>query len=191
MDILIDTDVAVVGCGPVGAVAANLLGLQGLRVLILERERVGHAQPRAFRCDDEALRVYQAAGLVEQIRAHMARASVVHYTGVGGRKFAEIDIAGLDFGNGFPPLNFFYQPTLEAELRRGLDRFDNVELHVGREVGALTQHADGVTLDVREVGGDERWTVRAKYVLGCDGAAGPSARSWAPPRTRRLQSSLP
>jgi 3-(3-hydroxy-phenyl)propionate hydroxylase len=27
-----------------------------------------------------------------------------------------------------------------------------------------------VTLDVREVGGEERWTVRAKYVLGCDGA---------------------
>jgi 3-(3-hydroxy-phenyl)propionate hydroxylase len=170
MDILIDTDVAIVGCGPVGAVAANLLGLQGLRVLILERERIGHAQPRAFSCDDEALRVYQAAGLVDEVRAHMARASVVHYTGVGGRKFAEIDIAGLDFGNGFPPLNFFYQPTLEAELRRGLDRFDNVELHVGREVTALTHHVDGVTLDVREVGGEERWTVRAKYVLGCDGA---------------------
>ena len=84
MDILIDTDVAIVGCGPVGAVAANLLGLQGLRVMVLERERIGHAQPRAFSCDDEALRVYQAAGLVDEVRAHMARASVVHYTGVEG-----------------------------------------------------------------------------------------------------------
>lgn len=100
----------------------------------------------------------------------MARASIVHYTGVDGRKFAEIDIAGLDFGNGFPPLNFFYQPTLEAELRRGLERFSQVELHTGREVTALARDADGVTLRVAEVGGGERWTVRARYVLGCDGA---------------------
>ncbi|HYR06682.1 MAG TPA: bifunctional 3-(3-hydroxy-phenyl)propionate/3-hydroxycinnamic acid hydroxylase [Longimicrobium sp.] len=170
MDIRIDTDVAIVGCGPVGAVAANLLGLQGVRVIVLERETIPHAQPRAFSCDDEALRVYQAAGLVDQVRAHMARASIVHYTGVDGRKFAEIDIAGLDFGNGFPPLNFFYQPTLEAELRRGLQRFPHVELHTGREVAAIAQDAAGVTLDVRQVGTDERWTVRAKFLLGCDGA---------------------
>ncbi|HEX5870102.1 MAG TPA: bifunctional 3-(3-hydroxy-phenyl)propionate/3-hydroxycinnamic acid hydroxylase [Longimicrobium sp.] len=170
IEIEMDTDVAIVGCGPVGAAAANLLGLRGLRVVILERERVSHAQPRAFSCDDEALRVYQAAGLVDEVRAHMARASVVHYTGVNGRKFAEIDIAGLDFGNGFPPLNFFYQPTLEAELRRGLRRFGSVQLHLGREVAALAQDAAGVTLDVREVGGEERWRVRAKFVLGCDGA---------------------
>lgn len=170
MEIEIDTDVAIVGCGPVGAVAANLLGLRGLRVMVLERERIGHAQPRAFSCDDEALRVYQAAGLVDEVRAHMARASVVHYTGVNGRQFAEIDIAGLDFGNGFPPLNFFYQPTLEAELRRGLRRFGHVELHLGREVTAIAQDAGGATLQVREVDGDARWRVRARYVLGCDGA---------------------
>ncbi|HEX2077593.1 MAG TPA: bifunctional 3-(3-hydroxy-phenyl)propionate/3-hydroxycinnamic acid hydroxylase [Longimicrobium sp.] len=165
-----DTDVAIVGCGPVGAAAANLLGLLGVRVLVLDRERTPHGQPRAFSCDDEALRVYQAAGLAEQVRTHMARASIVHYTGVDGRKFAELDIAGLDFGNGFPPLNFFYQPTLEAELRRGLQRFPHVELHLGREVTGLAQHADGVTLEVREVDGPEQWRVRARYVLGCDGA---------------------
>lgn len=165
-----DTDVAVVGCGPVGAVVANLLGLQGLRVMVLDRERAPHAQPRAFSCDDEALRVYQAAGLADAVRRDMARAGVVHYTGVGGRKFAEIAIGGLDFGNGFPPLNYFYQPVLEAELRRGLERFPHVSLHLGREVTALAQDADGVTLDVAEAGGTERWRVCARYVLGADGA---------------------
>lgn len=170
MENVMDTDVAVVGCGPVGAVAANLLALQGLRVMVLERERTEHAQPRAFSCDDEALRVYQAAGLVEAVRRDMARAGVVHYTGVGGRKFAEIAIGGLDFGNGFPPLNYFYQPALEAELRRGLGRFPHVTLHLGREVTALAQDADGVTLDVAETGGTGRWRVRARYVLGTDGA---------------------
>lgn len=165
-----DTDVAVVGCGPVGAVAANLLARQGVRVMVLEREHAPHAQPRAFSCDDEALRVYQAAGLVDEVRRDMARAGVVHYTGVGGRKFAEIAIGGLDFGNGFPPLNYFYQPRLEAELRRGLGRYPHVSLHLGREVTALAQDADGVTLDVAQTGGGEHWRVRARYVLGADGA---------------------
>ncbi len=171
MDRVMDTDVAVVGCGPVGALAANLLARQGLRVMVLERERAPHAQPRAFSCDDEALRVYQAAGLAEAVRRDMARSGVVHYTGVNGRKFAEIAIGGLDFGNGFPPLNYFYQPVLEAELRRGLERYPHVELHLGHEVTALAQDADGVTLGVAETGGGgEPWRVRARYVLGADGA---------------------
>ena len=32
-------DVVVVGCGPVGGITANYLGLQGLRTLVLERDR--------------------------------------------------------------------------------------------------------------------------------------------------------
>ena len=166
----LDIDVAVVGCGPVGALAANLLGAQGVRVVVLERERAEHGQPRAFSCDDEALRVYQAAGLVERVRAGMARAGVVHYTGVDGRTFAQIAIGGLDFGNGFPPLSYFYQPLLEAELRRGLARYPRVSLHPGREVTALTQDGDGAVLEVRETEGEDTWTVRARYVLGADGA---------------------
>ena len=33
-----DYDVAIVGCGPVGAIAANLLGHAGLRTMVIERE---------------------------------------------------------------------------------------------------------------------------------------------------------
>ena len=69
MSDVIDTEVAIVGCGPVGALTANLLGLQGVRVLVLERDTAEHGQPRAFSCDDEALRIYQMAGLAETLHA--------------------------------------------------------------------------------------------------------------------------
>ena len=34
-----ETDVVIVGCGPVGAMLANLLGLQGIGTLVLDRAR--------------------------------------------------------------------------------------------------------------------------------------------------------
>ena len=45
-------DVVIVGCGPVGAMLANLLGL-GARTLVLEREASIYHLPRACHFDDE------------------------------------------------------------------------------------------------------------------------------------------
>ena len=36
-----DYDVAIIGYGPVGAALANLLGMSGLKVAVLEREALG------------------------------------------------------------------------------------------------------------------------------------------------------
>ena len=55
-------DVAIVGCGPVGALAANLLGRAGLRTLVLEREAELHPLPRAVHIDHEMMRLFQSAG---------------------------------------------------------------------------------------------------------------------------------
>ncbi|MGF6959600.1 flavin-dependent dehydrogenase [Paraburkholderia youngii] len=42
-----DYDVAVIGLGPTGATLANLLAIEGLRVLVLERDKDIFALPRA------------------------------------------------------------------------------------------------------------------------------------------------
>ena len=42
-----DVDVAIVGCGPVGATLAIALGQQGVRVLAIERETSIYHLPRA------------------------------------------------------------------------------------------------------------------------------------------------
>mgnify|MGYP000973890460 CR=1 FL=1 len=39
-------DVIIIGCGPVGALAANLLGRAGLSVVVLEKETELHPLPR-------------------------------------------------------------------------------------------------------------------------------------------------
>lgn len=168
-----DTDVIIVGCGPVGAVAANFLGMHGLRCLVIERETAAHGQPRAFSCDDEALRIYQQIGLVEPLRADMVTPDRVDYLGADSRKFAEIAVGELDFGTGYTPLHFFYQPHLERTLRQGLARHAGTRVLLGHEVTALRQDAAQVEVDVCERASGATQTLRARYLLGCDGAHSP------------------
>ncbi|GIF52165.1 3-(3-hydroxy-phenyl)propionate hydroxylase [Asanoa ferruginea] len=165
-----EVDVVVVGCGPVGALTANLLGRHDVRTLVVERGTEPHRQPRAFSCDDEALRIYQLAGLRDEVAADMYAPSTVEYVDSAARPFATIALDEIDFGLGAPPLHFFDQPILEEALRKGFDRFPHVELRTATEMVELTQDADGVTVVLLDVESGRHTTVRARYVLGCDGA---------------------
>ena len=67
MDEQVDADVAIVGAGPAGLMSANLLALQGLRVTVLEQGPDLIDYPRGVGMDDETLRTFQAAGLVQDV----------------------------------------------------------------------------------------------------------------------------
>ncbi|ATB30776.1 bifunctional 3-(3-hydroxy-phenyl)propionate/3-hydroxycinnamic acid hydroxylase [Melittangium boletus] len=164
-----ETDVLIVGCGPVGALTANLLGQYGVRTLVLERALTQHNQPRAITCDDEALRIYQSVGLAQVLDAHMYTCPEVELVGASGEVFARLGVQNADFGNGYPALRFFSQPFLERVLREGLSRFPDVQLRLGQQVEAYTQDAEGVSVTVRDVRDGSESTVRARYVLACDG----------------------
>ncbi|TDB86375.1 monooxygenase, partial [Micromonospora fluostatini] len=157
-----DIDVVVVGCGPVGALAANLLGLRGVRTLVVERSTAPHGQPRAFSCDDEALRIYQQAGLLDRIVDDLHQPRRADYVNAAGRLFATIAFDEVDFGFGHAPLNFFDQPLLEQALRDGLDRFAHVELRTGTELVSLRQNDDRVHLALRDVLTGQSYAVRAR-----------------------------
>ena len=63
-----ETNVVIIGCGPVGAMLANLLGLQGIGTLVLEREAAIYNLPRAVHFDDEVMRLLQTVGLAETMQ---------------------------------------------------------------------------------------------------------------------------
>ena len=54
-----DFDVVIVGLGPTGGTLANLLAMNNLSVLILEKESRVYNLPRAVHFDDEVMRVFQ------------------------------------------------------------------------------------------------------------------------------------
>ncbi len=163
-------DVIVVGCGPVGATVADLLGQYGLRVLVLEKAQEIHPLPRAVHCDDETMRIFQACGLGTEVSAITRPIEGMQLLDRHGRLLLEVrKSAAQTFRYGFPAANVFHQPTLEAILRRGLARFSTVEVRLGWTVDAFTQADDGITVAARPLAGDAV-TLRARYLLACDGA---------------------
>ena len=60
-------EVAIIGAGPVGLMTANLLGLAGIRVLVLERNAGLLGLPRAIAYDAETLRLFSQVGLFDEI----------------------------------------------------------------------------------------------------------------------------
>ena len=64
----LDTDVVIVGYGPVGATLANLLGLRGVRTVVLEREHSAYHLPRAVHFDDEVMRIFETVGFERRDR---------------------------------------------------------------------------------------------------------------------------
>ena len=162
-----NVDVLVVGAGPTGLTLANLLGRMGVSTLLIERNLSTVDEPRAVSIDDESMRTMQAAGLSDEILAITARGYGSIYRGPNGRPFAKVMPHSREYG--FDKRNAFQQPELEAILRDALSRFDHVETRFGAELRGIAQDEHGVTAEV-QTGDGRRQSVRAQYLVGCDGA---------------------
>ncbi|ORV08608.1 bifunctional 3-(3-hydroxy-phenyl)propionate/3-hydroxycinnamic acid hydroxylase [Mycobacterium celatum] len=164
-----DVDVVVVGAGPVGLTLANILGLQGVRTLVVDERASLIDYPRGVGLDDEALRTFQAIGLVDAILPHTVPNQILRFVDAKRRVLAEMAPADARFG--WPKRNGFVQPLVDAELLRGLDRFEHVEVWWERPMTSCTQTSDAVTVELGE--GEP---LRARYVVGCDGGRSTTRR---------------
>ena len=160
--------VAIAGAGPVGLTIANYLGQMGVSVVLIEKLESLIDYPRAIGIDDEALRAMQAVGLVDNVLPHTTPWHAMRFLTPKGRCFADIQPMTDEFG--WSRRNAFIQPQVDAVLYDGLSRFPHVRCLCSREVEAFSQNSDGVTLNVKGSGG-ERETVRADWLVACDGGA--------------------
>ncbi|HWH93663.1 MAG TPA: bifunctional 3-(3-hydroxy-phenyl)propionate/3-hydroxycinnamic acid hydroxylase [Baekduia sp.] len=166
-------DVAIVGCGPVGATLAVALGQQGIRVVAIERETSIHHLPRAVCLDGEVMRMYQGLGLAEGITRVSSPMRSFRYENEAGDRLIDWDIPQGKAGDqGWPATHMFHQPDVERLLRDEIAALPSVTLLDGHEVRALDQDVDGTTLVVEDLGGKTSRTITAAYAVGCDG--GPS-----------------
>lgn len=164
-------DVIIIGCGPVGALAANLLGNAGLSVLVLEKEAAPHPLPRAVHIDHEMMRLFQSAGVIDRVLPDMRETDGHLHIGADHGVIRYMGTVGKPRPFGWANDYFFYQPELEAHLRAGFAEMPNVELRTGAEFVGIEQQDDVVTVSFTEKGTAQ--SAKARWAIGCDGSRSP------------------
>ncbi|MEU8801148.1 FAD-dependent monooxygenase [Spirillospora sp. NPDC048819] len=173
-----EVPVLIVGAGPVGLSAAAFLGRYGVRTLLVEKRADTSVLPRAPGLQARTMEIFRAAGMGEEVRALEIGDSHVFFEGGILRVNTYSEIADAEVVEA-PSLD---GPDISPErvMGCGQDRYEVVLAGKAREFGAeirfgvrlrtLEQDADGVTAQVEDTATGAVRTVRARYLIGADGA---------------------
>ena len=166
----IKTDVVIIGFGPVGAMLANLLGLQGISTLVLEREAAILNLPRAVHFDDEVMRLLQTVDLAQAMQPFVHVSPGMKFVDDAGRLLLDWPRPQEVGQQGWHASYRFHQPEFERVLRDGLARWPSVTVGLRSEAFALEQERDAVMVRYEDLATGSLLRCRARYVVGCDGA---------------------
>ncbi len=162
-------DVIQIGYGPVGQSLALMLGRRGRSVAVVERWTKRYALPRAVCIDHELYRVLSANGMGSVLPSVSHRGPFYRWFNADWKELLVIDWSKESISGG-AEVNFVHQPTLEEALDRAVAGCETVDTYLGWEAISIDQDADGAVAVLRDTDTGERKTLRAQYIVGCDGA---------------------
>ena len=176
----IQTDVLVVGTGPMGATTALALATYGVRVQAVNRFNSTANSPRAHITNQRAVEVLRDLGLEAAARRDATpwewMGDTLFTTSLAGPEIARLRTWGTgdarigDYLQGSPctmldlPQNKMEPLLVQDAAARGAVFSFNTE-YLGHE-----QDATGVTVLLRDLQSNREYTVRARYLVGADGA---------------------
>jgi 3-(3-hydroxy-phenyl)propionate hydroxylase len=174
-----DFDVVISGYGPTGQAAASLLSRLGHSVCVFERWSGLYGLPRLCTLDGEAARIIQAAGDPDVAFRNSNANKRYELVNEDGDVLIVLDW-DLDHVCGFPYRIAMYQPDIEDALDARAREL-GAEINQGWQVTSVIESDDGVEVTARptvpnpetkdlDLTDAEPRTVRARYVLGADGA---------------------
>lgn len=171
-----EVPVLLAGGGLVGLSTAMFLAQHGVASLAVEQLSGGSPLLRAAFFQMRTLELFRAAGIEDEVR----RQSLIEFEPEGAIVMVET-LAGREVTGIIPSLNegvdalspcrrlFITQPGLEPILRARAERAGARVLE-GTALVGLVQDARGVVATVRDVETGRERQLRAKYLVGADGA---------------------
>ena len=169
-----DAEIAVIGYGPSGVVAASMLGKAGVSTIVLERDVDLYARARAVTVNDWTLRILQELAVAERVKADMDEMPAVSWKTYEDRLVFRLvqkpDVLGQ------PTAMMIYQPEMEAVIRENASHYGSLDVRFGHTFTGLEQDADGVTVRAVDEEGAP-YTLRVRYVIGADGGSSPVRES--------------
>jgi 3-(3-hydroxy-phenyl)propionate hydroxylase len=164
----LECDVLIVGLGPVGATLAALLARRGINTIAIDRDTAVYPLPRAVHFDHEIMRLFQALGVADAVLRHARDLPAYEFRAANGELLMRLD-PSPDTASGWGSGYMFHQPALEAALRGLLASLPGARMLLGWRFDGVEQDGDGVIAGV--TGPDGAMTIRARYLVGCDGAS--------------------
>lgn len=175
-----NTDVVVVGCGPMGGTTALALASYGVRVLLVNRYKWTANSPRAHITNQRAVEVLRDLGVeVEASREATPwkwMGETLFTTSLSGPEIARVKAWGTgeerygDYLQASPcPMMDLPQNRLEPLLVKHAAAH-GATLRFNTEYLSHEQDADGVTVTLRDLATNREYQVRARYLVGADGA---------------------
>lgn len=162
--------VLIVGAGPTGLTAANLLGRYGIATVLVEAKPSVNRRPRSTFVDDEFFRVLGTLGLADEVRGQsLGPATYEHYSPLGFLLSRE---EGQITAHNYPTRSAIFQPWFDQTLLDGARRFDSVRVLLGHELVHFEDNGEFVNCTLRDIAGDVS-TQPFSYVLAADGARSP------------------
>jgi 2-polyprenyl-6-methoxyphenol hydroxylase-like FAD-dependent oxidoreductase len=180
-----DTQVLIVGAGPVGLTLAIDLGTRGIPCVLIEKNDAPLGYPKMERCNPRTMEIFRRLGLADTIRAagyppdwpmdaylvfNLMKPPLLKmsYPSVAEAKARRDSIN--DGSVPLEPYQIISQYTLEPLLKSVAETIPRVKVVFGHEFESFKEGPDGVTAQIRKTNG-ERIEISARYMVGCDGGS--------------------
>lgn len=173
-----ETEVAIVGGGPVGLSAAALLGSLGVNTTLIEQNESTSVHPRGHVVNARTMEIFRSLGCAEAVASAglppERNAGVTFLSRLNGPDIGVLVTRGIlerdrAHQSASPCLKSSCpQDVLEPILVETARRFPSVNLSFSTELREFTLNADKVRLDCKQRQGG--LTIDARYVIAADGA---------------------
>lgn len=168
-----DETVVVLGCGPVGAVAALALARQGVEVLVLEAAPEPSDDPhesRASTFHPPTLEMLDELGVYAELAATGLVAARYQHRDRQDGVVADLDLGVLGADTPYPFRIQSEQSNLVRIVRERLGELDNVRLVDDAQVYRVRNTEGAVELSVRSSRTGHDTQIRAGWVIAADGS---------------------
>jgi 2-polyprenyl-6-methoxyphenol hydroxylase-like FAD-dependent oxidoreductase len=174
------TSVIIAGAGPVGLALACELGLRGVDCMLIEKRDGAIKVPKQSMVSSRNMEFCRRWGIADKVRTAVWPEShprdFIYLDSLRGRELLRVKLPSYvqrdprDYTpeTPCPCPQIYFDPILAARVRT----FANVKVHYSTSLGAFTQDHDGVTVQLTDHATCTKHTVRARYLVGCDGPAG-------------------
>ncbi|NNN19970.1 MAG: FAD-binding protein [Acidimicrobiaceae bacterium] len=178
-----ETDVLIVGGGPVGLTLAIDLGQRGVRCILVDKRPKPAFLPKMERCNARTMEIFRRFGIVDEVRQAgygqdlpmdvfvvrtLQDPPIAHHPYPSVNELKKEAAAINDGSLPLEPYQLISQYTLEPLLKGVAERTEGVSVQFGHEIISFAEDQDGVTGIVRALDGTEI-SIRSKYLAGCDG----------------------